>query len=400
MVDIVLNNSFDNPLQFLVERFVQDRTFIYRWTSAFDIFFEHRREKIANAIRLFISTGEKYSLVQLIASVLEQSDEFKVVRPTLLTDTRIFTKGLREALLKINTSNIGGCIQEMAFFIDSKNYQKKNRPPVRVNNVALVITWLSAYIILGHPNHFICYKAALFTVSEFYSNGWLYDAEKARREDGILKVENKTDYSLVVQASNSIENAYPQIKKLPYGIYIFYFWISEKRNTSPMYDALLKSSPSPLIPRYYLGDSIQEMINNSNHLNQIGISEHTLAAAVSIAGRQGQQDFRKSLLRAYGKCAITGSKVEPILEAAHIHPYREDGSFEISNGLLLRADIHTLFDLGLIAIDTNNMRVVISSLLNGTEYQYLNGLVLTLPEDLTLRPDKSALDTHRFHSKI
>jgi len=110
MVDIVLNNSFDNPLQFLVERFVQDRTFIYRWTSAFDIFFEHRREKIANAIRLFISTGEKYSLVQLIASVLEQSDEFKVVRPTLLTDTRIFTKGLREALLKINTSNIGGCI--------------------------------------------------------------------------------------------------------------------------------------------------------------------------------------------------------------------------------------------------------------------------------------------------
>jgi hypothetical protein len=68
--------------------------------------------------------------------------------------------------------------------------------------------------------------------------------------------------------------------------------------------------------------------------------------------RQGQPMFRAKLMEAYERrCAVTGSSIEETLEAAHISPYRGTDSNHVRNGLLLRADIHTLFDLGLIRID-------------------------------------------------
>lgn len=65
--------------------------------------------------------------------------------------------------------------------------------------------------------------------------------------------------------------------------------------------------------------------------------------------RQGQSSFRRKLLKAYdSKCAVTGCAITAILEAAHIVPYRGAETNNVTNGLLLRSDIHTLFDLGLI----------------------------------------------------
>src|SRR5205823_2979542 len=67
------------------------------------------------------------------------------------------------------------------------------------------------------------------------------------------------------------------------------------------------------------------------------------------ASRQGQFAFRAALIEAYGgRCAMTGCDILEVLEAAHIVPYRGPSTNAVSNGLLLRADIHTLFDLGLI----------------------------------------------------
>jgi hypothetical protein len=72
----------------------------------------------------------------------------------------------------------------------------------------------------------------------------------------------------------------------------------------------------------------------------------------AIVLREGQPRFRQELIRAYdGKCAISGCALVQVLEAAHIHPYRGKDTNCVSNGLLLRADIHTLFDLGLIWVD-------------------------------------------------
>lgn len=94
----------------------------------------------------------------------------------------------------------------------------------------------------------------------------------------------------------------------------------------------------------------------------------------SILARRGQQKFRDALLDAYGyRCAITGSRVVAVLEAAHIMPYRGEHTNSIDNGLLLRADIHTLYDLNLITICRETRTVKISTTLTNTEYKKLHG---------------------------
>ncbi len=72
----------------------------------------------------------------------------------------------------------------------------------------------------------------------------------------------------------------------------------------------------------------------------------------AIRLRRGQQEFRKKMLSRYNNaCVITGCKITDILEAAHIRPHRGNNDNHPSNGLLLRADLHTLFDLYLVAIE-------------------------------------------------
>lgn len=78
----------------------------------------------------------------------------------------------------------------------------------------------------------------------------------------------------------------------------------------------------------------------------------------AIKLRRGQQKFRKKLLKLYNNtCVITGCKIIDILEAAHIKPYRGKKDNHPSNGLLLRADIHTLFDLDLLGIDPATLKL-------------------------------------------
>ncbi len=77
-----------------------------------------------------------------------------------------------------------------------------------------------------------------------------------------------------------------------------------------------------------------------------------------IRERRGQQQFRDSLQSRYGKrCLISGCEVLAVLEAAHIRPYRGDEDNHPANGLLLRSDLHTLFDLDLLGIEPKGLRV-------------------------------------------
>jgi putative restriction endonuclease len=77
-----------------------------------------------------------------------------------------------------------------------------------------------------------------------------------------------------------------------------------------------------------------------------------------IQKRRGQPKFRNALIERYGKrCMVTGCKLVAVLEAAHIDPYRVEGHNHAGNGLLLRADIHTLFDLDLLGIEPNDLSV-------------------------------------------
>jgi hypothetical protein len=107
----------------------------------------------------------------------------------------------------------------------------------------------------------------------------------------------------------------------------------------------------------------------------------------SIVVRQGRQAFRESVLTAYGRsCAVTGCEVVEVLEAAHIMAYRGPETNCTSNGILLRSDLHTLFDLGIIAIDPQSFHVVVSKELVGTSYEELAGRLIRLPTRIADRP--------------
>jgi HNH endonuclease len=110
--------------------------------------------------------------------------------------------------------------------------------------------------------------------------------------------------------------------------------------------------------------------------------------------RRGQPKFRAKLMNAYsGQCAVTGYEAEAALEAAHLRPYRGPKSNTLSNGLLLRADIHTLLDLGLLAFNPQTREVVVSQFLAGTQYASLSGTPLAEPVLESQRPSQDALDT-------
>lgn len=115
----------------------------------------------------------------------------------------------------------------------------------------------------------------------------------------------------------------------------------------------------------------------------------------AVYRRQGQPAFRARLLAAYnGRCAITGCRIISILEAAHISPYRGGATNVTSNGILLRADIHTLFDVGLISIDPSTREVRISGSIVDPVYTSLAGRKVTQPANVADRPSKAALREH------
>lgn len=116
----------------------------------------------------------------------------------------------------------------------------------------------------------------------------------------------------------------------------------------------------------------------------------------SIVRRRGQPAFRSALLQAYGgRCAMTGCDVTDALEAAHIHPYLGAGSNTVSNGLLLRADIHTLFDLYLVAVNPDSLRIAVAPALRQSTYGELDGSALASPTSTEMAASPQSLAWHR-----
>lgn len=119
-----------------------------------------------------------------------------------------------------------------------------------------------------------------------------------------------------------------------------------------------------------------------------------------VRPRIGQGSFRVLVMDAYKrKCALTGENTLVALEAAHIVPYSEHGDHDVRNGLLLRADFHRLFDVGLVSV-TPDLRIRVSPRIretwfNGKVYYRLDNQPLSVvPESNELRPDPDRLEWH------
>lgn len=152
--------------------------------------------------------------------------------------------------------------------------------------------------------------------------------------------------------------------------------------------------PSPASELDYLGSEAGSVVPQSfDPASVIDARRHALGF---ILVRRGQSGFRQQLLNAYeSKCVITGCDAAEALEAAHIVPYRGPQTDRVDNGLLLRADLHTLFDLGLIAIHEDTYSVIVSHELRATSYGLLAGTVIRTPRMAGQRPSKMALASHR-----
>lgn len=159
------------------------------------------------------------------------------------------------------------------------------------------------------------------------------------------------------------------------------------------------STDDPEILR--LWNDLQELAPLSTSAATISATEPGMryGSPTLVTPRLGQGAFRIAVTEAYGRqCAISGGKVLPALDAAHIRPYSEGGAHAKSNGILLRKDIHSIFDLGYATIDTD-CRFVVSGRVkqefnNGEEYLRYHGTRLHLPDRHSDHPDPEFIRWH------
>ncbi|UCH65999.1 MAG: HNH endonuclease [Ignavibacterium sp.] len=146
-----------------------------------------------------------------------------------------------------------------------------------------------------------------------------------------------------------------------------------------------------------------EVILRFNDIKSNGLVAEPLAAYGNeylIKSRLGQGAFRILVTDAYNrKCAISGEKALPVLQAAHIKPFNEKGPNSVNNGLLLRSDLHILFDRGYLTV-TPEYNIEVSRRIkeefnNGKHYYTLHGHPLyALPKIIEDRPSLEFIKWH------
>jgi putative restriction endonuclease len=151
-----------------------------------------------------------------------------------------------------------------------------------------------------------------------------------------------------------------------------------------------------------LWNAVAGRVMVSEQADPIAAEPSRYGAEYLTRARLGQGAFRILVTEAYQRrCAITGERTLPVLDAAHIRPYASDGPHSICNGVLLRQDLHTLFDEGYITL-TEDLRVEVSKRIrerfeNGHEYYAHHGhRVATMP---ALPDDRPAIDFLRWHNE-
>ena len=120
---------------------------------------------------------------------------------------------------------------------------------------------------------------------------------------------------------------------------------------------------------------------------------------IPVRPRLGQGLFSLAVRDAYDHaCAITGEHSDPVLEAAHIKPYGQGGPHRVDNGLLLRSDLHRLYDRGYVTVTPDYVFRVGDRLRdefkNGRSYYGLSGQRIRCPHATTLQPRRELLEWH------
>jgi putative restriction endonuclease len=123
---------------------------------------------------------------------------------------------------------------------------------------------------------------------------------------------------------------------------------------------------------------------------------------VLIRPRLGQGAFRLIVTDQYGRrCAVTGERTLPALEAAHIRPYADGGEHAASNGILMRRDVHSLFDAGYVTVTPDHhfevSKRIREEFENGRHYYAMHGTKIAVPDRLNAQPNSEALRWHNVN---
>lgn len=150
---------------------------------------------------------------------------------------------------------------------------------------------------------------------------------------------------------------------------------------------------------------LQECLNTAHtgagywNVERIEDTGQRYGTPMVVRPRLGQGLFSFAVREAYkGACTVTGEHSVPVLEAAHIVPYGRGGQHRVDNGLLLRSDLHRLFDRGYVTV-TPDYKFVVGDRLradyhNGRSYYSLNGSHIRRPERPAWAPNRDFLDWH------
>ncbi|WP_345239570.1 HNH endonuclease [Pontibacillus salipaludis] len=172
------------------------------------------------------------------------------------------------------------------------------------------------------------------------------------------------------------------------------FFILTGANSEGDYADIIESPAITL--SYILKENENRKMDNPQTFDVSNVVDERKKIFRSIVQRQGQTTFRKGILSAYnGECVITNTNVEEALEAAHITPYMGTYTNSRRNGILLRSDVHTLWDLGFICIDPNSKCVIVHPTLHDSEYGAYHGKEIKLPSDPYSHPSLEALEQHK-----
>lgn len=220
-------------------------------------------------------------------------------------------------------------------------------------------------------------QAALYRLSVNSPSRVHYPSNKSPRRS-----DQGNEFDRLFQTSFSKDCAYELYEPTIHGIWEIYRPSDEEKTLAVRQVAEPAKAP-------------EEPEDNSNSFDPGAVADTRRRMLGFQVRRDGQTLFRRAMLTAYdGTCAISDCRVAQVLQAAHIHDYQGHETNVASNGLLLRVDIHSLFDQGLIWIDPDTLQVVVSEKLAASEYWAFHGRPLNQPFSPSFAPSRLALEWH------
>jgi hypothetical protein len=224
---------------------------------------------------------------------------------------------------------------------------------------------------------------------------------------GFTSEKSSTPVSKAIDASNSRKSREidtTSLRKMASGIYTLRRPLTQEEAKLPVpefyfdedqfYFGIYDLSDRANVPRAI--EFIKPAVEKLRQSTEMPIEKATYEFVQRLK-RDRQPQFRDSVLKAYGrKCAITDCGTEESLEAAHINRFSDSYDDDVTNGILLRADLHRLLDAGLLKFTSNGDRLIADfykAVADEESYRAFHGTKLRLPNNRSLWPSERSVRT-------